>query len=187
MPKIQHHPTRPIYPTPVGMITSCDAHGKPNIITLGEVFNLSIRDPVRVGLAMRKATYSHALISQQKEFVVNLPTASMIDQALRCGSVSGREGVDKFREFGLTPMPSVHVKPPLIAECPVNLECRLVSVTEVGDHDLFIGEVLLEHVNEESVDENGQLLIDKLDPIVMMRWGFCRLGERLQSSIKWPR
>ena len=51
MPKIRRHPTRPIYPTPVGMITPCDAHGKPNIITLGEVFNLSIRDPVRVGLA----------------------------------------------------------------------------------------------------------------------------------------
>jgi flavin reductase (DIM6/NTAB) family NADH-FMN oxidoreductase RutF len=84
-------------------------------------------------------------------------------------------------------MPSVHVKPPLIAECPVNLECRLVSVTDVGDHDLFIGEVLLEHVNEESVDENGQLLIDKLDPIVMMRCGFCPVGERLQPSIKWPR
>lgn len=169
------------------MITSCGAAGTPNIITLGEVFNLSIKDPVWVGLAIRKATYSHGLIAQQGEFVVNLPTAAMIDKALQCGSVSGRDGVDKFKEFGLTPAPAVYVKPPLIAECPVNIECRLVNLLEVGDHDLFIGEVLLEHLDEEMLDENDQLIPEKLDPIVMMRWGFCRIGERLTPTIKWPR
>lgn len=187
MPKIQHHPNRPIYPTPVGMITACDAEGKPNIITLGEVFNLSIRDPVWVGIAIRKATYSHGLISQQQEFVVNLPTAALIDQALQCGSVSGRDGVDKFAEYGLTPAPAVHVRPPLIEECPINIECRLVQVVEVGDHDLFIGEVLVEHVNEELIDDNDQLRVELLDPIVMMRWGFCRVGERITPTVKWPR
>ncbi|MBI3923110.1 MAG: flavin reductase family protein [Armatimonadetes bacterium] len=184
MAKIQHHPTRPIYPTPVGLITSCDAEGNPNIITLGEVFNLSIKDPVWVGLAIRKATYSHGLISQQKEFVVNLPTTALLDQALQCGSVSGRDGVNKFEEFGLTPVAAQQVEPPLIGECPINLECRLVNIVEVGDHDLFIGEVLVEHVEESLFDEQGQLALEKLDPIVMMRWGFCRVGERIIPDIK---
>jgi flavin reductase (DIM6/NTAB) family NADH-FMN oxidoreductase RutF len=169
------------------LITSCDAEGKPNIITLGEVFNLSIREPVWVGLAIRKATYSHGLISEQKEFVVNLPTAALLDQALQCGSVSARDGVDKFKEFRLTPVPAVHVKPPLVAECPVNIECRLVNVIEVGDHDLFIGDVLLEHVNDDLLDENGEWKGEAEDTIAMLRSGFYRTGKRITPTTEWPR
>jgi len=92
-----------VYPTPAGLIVSIDVQGKPNIVTLGEVFNLSIADPVWVGISIRPATYSHGLIKEQGEFTVNLPTAAMLDQVLGCGSCSGRDGVDKFRKFGLTP------------------------------------------------------------------------------------
>jgi len=187
MSKVQHHPTRPIFPTPVGLISCCDMEGRPNIITLGEVFNLSIKDPVWVGIALRKATYSHRLISEQKEFVVNLPTTALLDQAIQCGSVSGREGFDKFKQFGLTPVPATRVKPPLIGECPINIECALVNVIEVGDHDLFIGNVLVEHIEESLLDDSGQLVLEKLDPIIMMRWGFCRVGERLIPSLRWPK
>jgi len=186
MPKIQPHPTRPIFPTPVGLVSCCDAAGKPNIITLGEVFNLSINNPVWVGIALRKATYSHALISEQEEFVVNLPTTDLLDQSLECGSASGRDGLDKFSEFGLTPVPATQVKPPLIGECPINLECELVNVIEVGDHDLFVGNVLVEHIDESLLDEHGQIISEKLDPIIMMRGGFCRVGESLTPSVKGP-
>ena len=58
--KVERLPRRPIYPTPAGLIVSVDAWGMPNIITLGEIFNLSIGNPVWVGIAVRKATYSHA-------------------------------------------------------------------------------------------------------------------------------
>jgi flavin reductase (DIM6/NTAB) family NADH-FMN oxidoreductase RutF len=120
--KIQIRPRRPVYPTPVGLITSIDMMGRPNIIALGEVFNLSIVQPVWVGIAVREATYSHRLIKEQSEFVVNLPTVDLMDQVLGCGRCSGRDGIDKFSAFSLTPHPAVHVKPPLIDECPVNLE-----------------------------------------------------------------
>ena len=68
MSKTQITPNRPIYPTPAALITSVDAAGRPNIITLGEVFNISIRQPVILGIATRKATYSHTLISQTREY-----------------------------------------------------------------------------------------------------------------------
>ena len=186
MPKIQKTPFRPVYPTPTALITSVDAEGKPNIITLGEVFNLSIREPVWVGIAVRKATYSHELMSAQREYVVNLPTSDMMDQVLQCGSVSGRDGVDKFAEFGLTPVPAQQVQPPLIDECPVNLECKVVDIVETGDHDLLIGDVVVMHVDDSLLNENGDFVLEKVDTVVMMPGGFARVGERIEPTIEWP-
>jgi len=178
--KIERKPQRPVYPTPAGLVTSVDADGKPNIITLGEIFNLSIREPVWVGIAIREATYSHGLIKQQGEFVVNLPTAAILDKVLGCGSCSGRDGIDKFEKFGLTSLPAKHVKPPLIAECPVNLECKVVAFYNVGDHDLFIGEVLVEHIDKDALTEDGKRDMAKLDPLIMLPGEFRRIGEKVE-------
>ena len=167
MSKIQIKPFRPIYPTPAGLITSIAPDGRANIITLGEIFNLSLRSPTIVGVAIRKATYSHGLIAQSGEYVVNLPTTRILAEVDRCGSVSGRK-VDKFTAFGLTPLPAAVVKPPLIAECPVNVECRVIGMEEVGDHDLFKGEVVAAHVDEDLLDEGGRVRLDRLDVVCFM-------------------
>ena len=167
MSKIQIKPFRPIYPTPAGLITSIAPDGRANIITLGEIFNLSLRSPTIVGIAIRKATYSHGLIAQSGEYVVNLPTTRILAEVDRCGSVSGRK-VDKFAAFGLTPLPAAVVKPPLIAECPVNVECRVIGMEEVGDHDLFKGEVVAAHVDEDLLDERGRVRLDRLDVVCFM-------------------
>ena len=167
MSKIQIKPYRPIYPTPAGLITSIAPDGRANIITLGEIFNLSLRSPTIVGIAIRKATYSHGLIAQSGEYVVNLPTTRILAEVDRCGSVSGRK-VDKFAAFGLTPLPAAVVKPPLIAECPVNVECRVIGMEEVGDHDLFKGEVVAAHVDEDLLDEHGRICLDRLDVVCFM-------------------
>ena len=154
--KVQIHSPRPIYPSPAGLVTAVNAEGNPNIITLGEIYNLSIREPVIIGIGIAPARYSHQLIRESREFVVNLPRASMLDKVLMCGKVSGRGNKDKFQLAGLTPLPATMVKPPLIAECPVNLECRLLGEPEtIGDHDHFRGEVLLEHVNADLIDDTG--------------------------------
>ncbi len=176
--KVERKPARPVYPSPAGLIASVDADGKANILTVAEIFNLSIGQPVWVGIAVREATYSHGLIKGQEEFTVNLPTAAMRKEVLGCGTCSGRDGIDKFEKFGLTALPSKHIKTPIIAECPVNLECKLVGFHHTGDHDLFIGEVLLEHIDEDVLNEEGQADTAKLDPLIMLRDGFWRVGER---------
>lgn len=175
MTKVHVDPFRSIYPTPVAMVSSVSTTGKANIITLGEVFNVSLRKPPIVGLAIRKATYSHGLISACKEFVVNLPTSAMAREAEVCGSTTGRR-TDKFSAAGLTAIPAELVRPPLIAECPVNIECRLLSVQEVGDHDLFLGEVLLVHADETLLDPEGRVSMERLDPLVFM-FNLGRAGE----------
>ena len=177
--RVSYDPFRPVYPSPTSLVTSVDAEGKPNIITLGETFNLSVRKPVIVGLAIAPARYSHTLISRQREFVVNLPTAALLPQMLHVGAVSGRDH-DKFAETGLTPIPATHVKPPLIAECPVNLECRLLGVQSIGDHDLFHGEVLVHHVSPEVLGEDGKFDPAKLSSIVMAGGHFFELGRHLR-------
>lgn len=178
MSKTQIKPNRPIYPTPAGLITSVDEEGNPNIITLGEVFNISIAKPVILGIAIRKATYSHSLISKTREYVVNMPTVDILDKVKVCGSVSGRN-VDKFEKTGLTPLPAEKVTPPLIAECPVNLECRVLDIQEIGDHDMFTGKVLVEHVDEDVLDEDGKICVEKLNGFAFNLGEFWTFGEKI--------
>lgn len=178
MPKISMTPHRPIYPSPAALITSIDADGKPNIITLGETFNLSVARPVILGIAIAKPRYSHKLISESGEFVVNLPDADLVRKVDQCGCVSGRD-VNKFETIGLTPLPALHVSPPLIAECPINLECRVLDVEEIGDHDLFKGEIVAQHVDEALINQHGQIRIGELNPLSFILGEYWSIGKRL--------
>ena len=178
MVKVSIKPFRPIYPSPAALITSASADGKANIITLGEVYNLSISKPVIVGISIAKARYSHTLISESLEYVVNLPTTRIFEKVDRCGTISGRD-VNKFAEVGLTPVPASEVSPPLIAECPVNLECKVIGIQEIGDHDMFTGQVIAEHVDEEILDENGRIQVDKLDGLCYVSGEYWSLGRKL--------
>ena len=170
---------RPIYPSPAALISCVAVDGTPNIITLGETFNISIGKPVVVGLAIAPERYSYELIRDSGEFVVNLPTADMAEVVDRCGSVSGRAVGDKFAHVGLTPVPGSVVAAPLVAECPVNIECRLIDIIPAGDHDLFRGEAVAEHVDEACLDADGRMLVDKLDPLVYMRGEYWSVGRKL--------
>jgi flavin reductase (DIM6/NTAB) family NADH-FMN oxidoreductase RutF len=183
MAKVRVEPFRPVYPTPAALVTSISRDGTPNIIALGEVFNISLRRPPVVGLAIRKATYSHGLIAESEEFVINQPTSAMVKQTEICGSTTGR-GTDKFAAAGLTPLPASTVRPPLIAECPVNIECRLLAIQDLGDHDLFLGEVQAVHADEGLIGADGQVAPERLDPLVFMfnfghRGEYWSLGKRL--------
>lgn len=179
MKKAQIGDYRPVYPSPAALVTSVDPSGRANIITLGEVFNVSIRNPVIIGISIRPATYSYGLITAQREFVVNLPTAAIAAKVDGCGSVSGRNGLDKFAEFGLTPMPARSVKPPLIEECPVNIECHVLSVTRVGDHDLILGKVVAVHADEDKIDSRGRVSSARLDMLVYFTDEYWSAGGKI--------
>ena len=175
------NPFRPVYPSPAGLIVSVDKEKKPNVMTAGEVFNISLKDPCIIGIALRKATYTHRLICESKEFTVNFPTVAIMDKMDLVGTISGRDGLDKFQEYGLTTLKSDVVNSPIIAECPVNLECRMLSVTEVGDHDLFLGEVVSMHVDSDKLDGKGNVDIDKVDAFALAEWGYYRFGEKVNT------
>jgi flavin reductase (DIM6/NTAB) family NADH-FMN oxidoreductase RutF len=181
MPKVEVRPNRPIYPTPAALITCADETGRPNIITLGETFNISIARPVILGIAIRKERYSHELISRTREYVVNIPTRAIAEQVWQCGRVSGRD-VTKFAFTGLTPVPASVVTAPLIAECPINVECRVTDIQVIGDHDLFLGQAVAQHVDSECLDETGRILVSKLDGFAFVFGEFWTLGHKMERS-----
>lgn len=183
MAKLQIKPFRPVSPTPAGLIVSVDSDGKPNIITLGEVFNLGLSEPAITGIAIRKSRYSHGLIRSSGCFTVNLLHTGMVREVDACGVVSGKDH-DKFKENGLTPLPSRHIPAPIIEECPVNIECELCGLLETGDHDLFMGRVLEVHVDEEVLDSEGRVDPAKLNTLVFMlnhnhKGEYWSLGEKI--------
>jgi len=170
---------RPVYPTPAALITSVAPDGTPNIIVLGECFNISISKPVIVGLAIVPSRYSYGLIEQSGEFAVNFPTADLVEVVDRLGSVSGRKVGDKFAYAGLTPLPASKIKAPLIAECPVNLECRLLDITPSGDHDLLRGEVVAQHVEDTCLDSEGNIAVASLNPLCYILGQYWSVGKYL--------
>ena len=136
------------YPESVVLVASMDKEGHPNIITLGWSMCTSFVPPM-VAISVGKTRYSHKLIAEGKEFVLAFPHEGMKEEVLYCGTHSGRE-VDKFKKTGLTAVPGKHVRPPLIKECLMNMECRVVGELDTGDHTIFAGEILTAYVSEKS-------------------------------------
>lgn len=137
-------------PTSVVLVTCTSSDGKPNIITLGMYMPISTKPPLlAIGVSPRR--YSHRLIKDAGEFVINVPPMRLIRQVVVCGEASGRDG-DKFRLTGLTPRPAKKVRPPLIEECVSHLECKVVRSYRAGDHTLFIGRVVAAKVEDGMMD-----------------------------------
>lgn len=173
--------TTALYPLPVVLVT-CGLE-RPNIITLAWAGTLCSKPPM-VGIGVRPERYSHGLIIQGGEFVVNLPSADQVAIVDYCGHVSGRD-TDKWGACGLTPVPSSQVRVPLIAECPVALECRVAQRVPLGSHDLFIGEVVAVVANEEMLDERKRLDFGRANLLAYAAEGYYQLGKHLGSYGDW--
>ncbi len=135
-----------LLPRPVVLATCIDNEGKPDIITLAWATPVSHK-PLVVAIAISPKRYSHDLIANSGEFVVNLPDMSMGEMSNWCGRKSGRR-YDKFEKTGWTVEPSTYIKTPRIAECYAALECKVINSVVAGDHTTFFGEVVGAFVNE---------------------------------------
>ncbi|MBI5159236.1 flavin reductase family protein [Candidatus Micrarchaeota archaeon] len=136
-----------LYPKKIVLVTSADRTGRPNIVTLAWAMPVSM-EPKMIAVSISPKRYSHELISDTHEFVVNIPGEELEQQMLKCGSVSGRK-VDKFEETKLTQEPAKQVKAPLIKECLASFECKMTNAIQTGDHILFVGEVVEVHERRE--------------------------------------
>jgi flavin reductase (DIM6/NTAB) family NADH-FMN oxidoreductase RutF len=141
-------------PTSSVVLVTCGRGEEANIITLGMYMPISSRPPlVCIGVAPQR--YSYRLIEETGEFVVNSPPISLEKEMHYCGVESGRR-VNKWEETGLTPVPGLKVETPLIEECFGHLECKVVESYVLGDHTLFVGEVVSASADEEVL--SGELL-----------------------------
>lgn len=156
-------PSTMLNPVPVVMVSCADREGKPNIITLAWAGTVN-SDPPMVSISIRKQRYSYNIIKETGEFVINLTPRQLAFAADYCGVKSGRD-VSKFEAMKLTPGKAAKINAPIINECPVNLECVVKQVIELGSHDMFLAEVVATNVAEELIDRNGRMDLHKADLI----------------------
>jgi len=152
-----------IYPTPVLVVGSYDADGRPNVMTAAWG-GIACSKPPCVSVSLRAATATHGNIVARKAFTISLPNGAQVAAADYFGLVSGRK-VDKFAATGLTPARSELVDAPYVAEFPLVVECEVTAVHELGLHTQFIGEVKDVKIDEACLDDDGHIDVGKLDPL----------------------
>ncbi len=176
-PRKALRPSTALYPEPAVLVSSAaeiDGQRRDNVLTIAWS-GVCSSEPPMVSVAIRKSRFSHRLISASGEFVVNVPPASLVGAVDLCGNVRG-ETEDKFALAGLTRAPATAVGAPLVAECPIAMECRVRHVYEAGSHDVFIGEVVALTVSESALDAEGRIDVARVDPLCYGGGDYWRLA-----------
>jgi flavin reductase (DIM6/NTAB) family NADH-FMN oxidoreductase RutF len=122
-------------PYPIVLVTT-----QTNVITVNQVAYFTF-SPLRIGVAIARNHYTHELLIDEQEFVVNVPTANLVEIVKQCGRLTGRDG-NKFERVGLTPAPGTAVNAVRIAECSAFIECRVQQKLEFENRTWFIGKVI---------------------------------------------
>lgn len=177
MAKQEWKPGNMLYPLPAVMVSVADKDGNNNIITVAWTGTVCTNPPM-LSISVRPERYSYHMIKETDEFVVNLTTESLAYATDYCGVRSGRE-VDKFKEMKLTPEAATQVKAPLIKESPVNIECKVKEVLELGSHHMFLAEVVAVHVDESYLNEKNKFELSKSKPIVYSHGEYYGIGKLL--------
>ncbi|MHB8918026.1 MAG: flavin reductase family protein [Desulfocucumaceae bacterium] len=172
-------PSTMLLPVPAVLITVASGDGKDNIITLAWVGTVNSEPPM-ISISIRPSRYSHDLLEDNGEFVVNLPGAGMVRELDLCGMVSGRDE-DKFSMCEFGKLPASKVRAPLIDRCPVNIECVVREKLKLGSHDMYIGEILAVHVDEAVLDERGRIDFAKMRPVAFGAGEYRELGPKIST------
>ena len=176
MAKIQWKAGTFIYPIPAVMV-SCGTMEKSNIITVAWTGILNT-NPAMCYISVRPERYSHDIIKENGEFVINLTTEKLARATDWCGVRIGRD-YDKFKEMKLTKEKGNFVKAPLIKESPVSVECRVKEIIPLGSHDMFVAEVLSIDADEKFIDEKGAFDISKCNLMAYANGGYYPLGKKI--------
>ena len=176
MAKITWKPGTMEYPLPPVMV-SCGSMEKPNVMTAAWTGIVS-SDPAMTYVSIRPSRYSHELIKESGEFVINLTTLPLVTAADFCGVKAGRD-TDKCEEMNLTPGACSQVSCPQIMESPVSIECKVVSVTNYGSHDMFLAEIVAVNVDDKYLDQDGKLWLEKAGLIAYSHNYYYTLGRNV--------
>lgn len=178
MSKVPFKPGNLLYPLPAVMVSCGDEPDNFNIITIAWTGTIC-SDPPMCYISVRPERYSHEIISRTGEFVINITTESLAFATDWCGVKSGRD-VNKFKNLSLTPEKGQIVKAPLIAESPLNIECRVKDVKRLGSHDMFIAEVMAIDADEKFIDKStGSFQLNHAEPLAYSHGKYYGLGEKI--------
>lgn len=170
-------PGNMLYPLPAVMVSCKRPDEKPNIITVAWAGTIC-SSPAMVSISVRPERYSYDIIKQTGEFVINLTTEKLTYATDYCGVRSGRD-VDKFAQMKLTPSQSKFVSAPGIAESPVNIECKVKQVIELGSHHMFIAEVVGVSVDKKYLNKEQKFELNQSGLMVYSHGEYYGLGKKL--------
>lgn len=172
-----------LFPMPTPLVASA-FEGETGLFTVAWIGVVSGTPPT-IGMGVRCSRHTMRLIEASGEFTVNIPRVGMEAVVDLCGIVSG-DDVDKFQATGLTPVPGAVVSAPIVAECPVNLECRVVAIHEIGDYRLVLGEIVETQADDDVLTRGGNVDVGLLDPLVYLPGvrEYRGLGPKLADAYK---
>ena len=176
MAKINWKDSTLLGPLPTVMV-SCGSMEKSNIITVAWTGVLNTHPP-KAYVSIRPSRYSYSIIKESGEFTLNLVPATLVRTADYCGMYTGAK-VDKFAKCHLTKEEGFEVACPSIAECPLSLECRVTDIVPLGTHDMFIADIVAVRADEDLLDENGKLCIERADLTAFAHGEYFSLGKKV--------
>lgn len=163
-------------PVPAALVT-CGTMEKPNVLTIGWT-GICCTKPPMTYISVRPERFSHDIIMDSGEFVINLTTSAMVRQTDFCGVKSGRD-INKLEKCGFHILPSQKVSVPLIEECPVSLECRVTETKLLGSHTMFLAEIVGVDVDEKYIDSKGKLNLQQCGLVAYAHGEYFALGRKL--------
>ena len=177
-----------IYPLPAVMVSCADKEGNDNIITVAWTGTVCT-NPAMAYISVRPERHSYKMIRESGEFVINLTTEQLAYATDWCGVRSGRD-FDKFKEMKLTRGKAETLEyAPIIEESPVNIECKVVEVKELGSHHMFLAEVTAVRVDEKYMNEAGKFELNKTGLLAYSHGEYFGLGKSIGTfgwSVKKP-
>jgi len=163
-------------PVPAALV-SCGTVEKPNVLTVGWTGIVCTHPPMTY-ISIRPERFSHDIIKNSGEFVINLTTSAMIKKTDFCGVKSGRN-TDKFKACGFHALPSHEISAPIIEECPVSLECKVTEIKPLGSHTMFLAEIVGIDVDEKYIDSKNKLNLQQCGLAAYSHGEYFALGRKL--------
>ena len=176
MSKIKWKPGTLLAPVPPALI-SCGTMDKPNVLTIAWTGILN-SDPPKTYISVRPSRHSYDIIKTSGEFVINLTTTTLVRATDYCGVKSG-ENTDKFAECKITAEKSFEISAPSIVESPISLECRVCDIVPLGTHDMFIADIIAVAIDEQYIDQNNKLHLEKCGLVAYAHGDYYALGKKL--------
>ncbi len=171
-------PGNMLYPLPAVMVSAADKAGNANILTVAWTGTVC-SDPAMLYISVRPERYTYHMIRETGEFVVNLTTERLAYATDWCGVRSGRD-VDKWKEMALTKGAADQLAyAPVILESPVNIECRVTEVKELGSHHMFLAEVAAVQVDERYMKKGGKFELNTTGLLAYSHGEYLGLGKEL--------
>lgn len=175
MSKIKWPGSALLAPVPPVLVT-CGQNESENVLTVAWTGVLNTKPPMTY-ISLRPSRLSYEIISETREFTINLSTVGLVKAVDFCGVRSGRD-VNKIETMELELNPGETVKCPMLEASPLSMECRVKDIIPLGTHDLFMAEIVAVHVESDLIDTNGKLHLDKAELLAYVHGEYFGLGKK---------